>query len=71
MGSAMELDVSKPMAIFCAVVIAIGVTTFSYREYLQRNADWITRVLCEDRPVATGQYGRCIEHYAPAAVSNF
>jgi hypothetical protein len=67
----MERDLSKPIVFFCAVVIAIGVTTFGYREYLQRNSDWITRVLCEDRPVATGQYGKCLDHYAPAAVSSF
>jgi hypothetical protein len=67
----MERDLSKPIAIFCAVVIAIGITTVSYREYLQRNSDWITRTLCEDRPVATGKYGKCLAHYAPAASNDF
>jgi hypothetical protein len=68
----MERDHSKPIAIFfCAVAIVVGITTFGYREYLQRNSDWITRTLCEDRPVATGKYGKCLAHYAPAASNDF
>jgi hypothetical protein len=51
--------------LFGAVVVAGGVT-LAYREQLSSDAHWITKTLCEDMPVFSGSYKRCLDHYAPA-----
>jgi hypothetical protein len=63
----MRLDTKHVVAIWCAVTLLIGVCTLAYREHLNSDAHWITKTLCDDKPVVTGNYGRCLEHYAPAA----
>ena len=54
------------IAIWCAAIIAVGVGTFAYREHLHKDAHWIIKVLCEGRPVFSGEYSRCLKYYAPA-----
>lgn len=52
--------------ILSAVVVATAGATLVYREHLRSDAHWITQTLCEDKPVLTGRYKNCLEHYAPA-----
>jgi hypothetical protein len=67
LNCSMKPDISKAIWILWAGVLIAGVSTCAYREYLRWDADWITKILCEDMPVITGKYGQCLEHYAPAA----
>jgi hypothetical protein len=57
---------NKRIWILTGAVIVAGVATFAYREHLRSDAHWITKILCDDMPVFTGGYKRCLEHYAPA-----
>jgi hypothetical protein len=62
----MDLSFNRLIWILCGAVIAAGVATFTYRENLRSDAHWITKILCDDMPVFTGGYKRCIDRYAPA-----
>jgi hypothetical protein len=52
-----------------AAVVVARVATFTYRENLRSDAHWITKVLCDDMAVFTGEYKRCIDRYAPAGAT--
>ena len=56
--------------ILSGAIIVAGVATFAYREQLRSDAHWITKILCDDMPVFTGGYKRCLDHYAPAGAGN-
>ena len=56
------------IAVLGAVIMVVGVGMLAYRTHLQVGAHWITKTLCEDRPVFSGAYNRCLEHYAPAGL---
>jgi|tagenome__1003787_1003787.scaffolds.fasta_scaffold12405328_1 hypothetical protein len=62
----MGLD-TRAIAIWFAATLAVGVAMFVYRQHLGSDADPITKTLCNDKPVISGQYGQCLQHYAPAA----
>lgn len=57
---------NKHIWILTAAIIIAGGATFAYREHLRSDANWITKILCDDIPVFAGGYKRCIDHYAPA-----
>jgi hypothetical protein len=57
---------NRQIWILTATIIAAGAATFVYREQLRSDAHWITKILCDDMPVFTGSYKRCLDHYAPA-----
>jgi hypothetical protein len=67
----MHIAANRNIWILCGAVIVVGVTTFAYREHLRVDAHWITKVLCDDMPVFTGQYKRCIDRYAPAGADSY
>lgn len=52
--------------ILCTALVATGGTALVYREHLRSGSHWITQALCDDSPVLTGRYKRCVDHYAPA-----
>jgi hypothetical protein len=62
----MRLDTTQVIAVWCAVIITVVFGALAYRERLDANAHWITKTLCDGKPVITGKYGRCLQHYAPA-----
>jgi hypothetical protein len=62
----MDRPFNRMIWILSAAVIVAGVATFTYRENLRSDAHWITKVLCDDMAVFTGEYKRCIDRYAPA-----
>jgi hypothetical protein len=62
----MDRPFNRMIWILSAAVIVLGVATFTYRENLRSDAHWITKVLCDDMAVFTGEYKRCIDRYAPA-----
>lgn len=62
----MQLDTPRLILIWFALILAMGLGVFGYRQHLNVGAHWITKALCEDRPVFTGKYKECIAHYAPA-----
>jgi hypothetical protein len=62
----MHSPTSRDILILLGAATVLGATTLAYREHLRWDAHWITKVLCDDMPVFSGQYKRCIDHYAPA-----
>jgi hypothetical protein len=65
----MAFDTSKMIRVYCIAVVLAGAMMFAYREHLNWDAHWITRILCEDIPVFNGGYKRCLNHYAPATLT--
>lgn len=61
---------TKMIWLLCAVVLVTDGATLAYREHLGSDANWITKILCEDMPVITGKYRKCLEHYAPVAAGS-
>lgn len=56
-----ELDINKISIIFFLAVIVVGVATTIYREQLGSDAHQHIRQICENQPVATGAYARCLK----------
>ena len=65
----MRLDTGKMIQVYCIALVLFGAIMFAYREHLNWDAHWITKILCEDMPVFNGKYKRCLDHYAPATFS--
>jgi hypothetical protein len=63
----MAFDTVRMIRLLCIAVVLLGAIMFAWRGYLNWDAHWITKILCEDIPVFNGGYKRCLEHYAPAA----
>ena len=62
----MDRPFNRLIWLLCGAVTIAGGVTFAYREQLNWHAHWITKTLCDDAPVFTGGYKRCLDHYAPA-----
>jgi hypothetical protein len=62
----MDLPTNRHIWILTAAVILVSVVTLAHREHLRSDAHWITKILCDDIPVFSGGYKRCIDRYAPA-----
>jgi hypothetical protein len=67
----MRNPTNRDIWILFGAAIVLGVATLAYREQLRLDAHWITKTLCDDMPVFTGQYKRCIDHYAPAGADRY
>jgi hypothetical protein len=67
----MHSPTNRDIWILFGAAIVLGATTLAYREHLRWDAHWITKVLCDDMPVFTGQYKRCIDRYAPAGADSY
>ena len=67
----MHNPTNRDIWILLGAAIVLGATTLAYREHLRLDAHWITKVLCDDMPVFTGQYKRCIDRYAPAGAGSY
>jgi hypothetical protein len=64
----MTFDTGKMIRVYCVALVLAGAMMFAYREHLNWDAHWITRILCDDMPVFNGGYKRCLDHYAPATL---
>jgi hypothetical protein len=51
------------MLVLSGAIIVAGIATFGYSHYFYGGADPIAKFLCEDFPVVTGKYDRCMTHY--------
>ncbi len=66
----MDRPSNRLIWLLCGAVTIAGGVTLVYREQLNSDAHWITEILCDDAPVFTGGYKRCLEHYAPAGAND-
>jgi hypothetical protein len=62
----MDRPFNRMILLLCGASLIAGGVTFTYREQLRSDAHWITKILCDDMPVFSGNYKRCLDHYAPA-----
>jgi hypothetical protein len=62
-------DTNRMIGVLCVAVVLVGAVMFAYRQHLDWDAHWITKILCEGLPVFSGGYKRCLDHYAPAGLT--
>ena len=64
----MGFDTNRMIRVYCVGLVLSAAIVLAYREHLNWDAHLTTKVLCEDMPLFSGNYQRCLDRYAPAGI---